>query len=71
MKWQLLMDVNVVRGSSSCALFSQQSTQEQTLYCNQVLEQGTWGSRLLFEALRTVYFSGARAVRLLLLLLLL
>lgn len=39
MEWRLLMDGNVVRGSNSCVLFLQQSTPDQTLWCNQVLEQ--------------------------------
>lgn len=44
MKWQLVMDVKVERGSSSCALLVQRWTPEQTLDYNQVLNLW-WGGQ--------------------------
>lgn len=43
MKWKLLMDVKVERGSNSCTLLVQRRTREQTLDCNQVLNPGGVG----------------------------
>lgn len=58
MKWQLVMDVKVERGSSSCALLVQRWTPEQTLDYNQVLNLW-WGGQggVLYDSLRSVYFT--------------
>lgn len=47
MKWPMVMDVKVERGSKSCALLVQDlEPREQTPDCNQVLNLGGWGGLL-------------------------